>query len=107
MSRFTDVAERYGNWCANTRLPQAKYVRRLAQSNPADFGKYALFSIGAQLVYRTQISRLRKKIKELEAANQAILQLKTDEVTRQLKTLLNTDGTDASVKVTVTTPPNS
>lgn len=43
---ITRIATRYGNWVSNTRFPQFPWTRRLAKSNPADFGKF-VFGLAA------------------------------------------------------------
>lgn len=54
-----NIFERYGLWVAYGRFPQLRYVRRLAASNPEDFGRYAIY-----LMVLQTISAITKAINE-------------------------------------------
>lgn len=81
MNRTDRIATGYGNWVANTRLPQWSYIRRIARNNPRDYAVYAFWNVVIPGIIRNiRISVLRREITRLRAENANLKSIQVEEL---------------------------
>lgn len=93
MKRRDRIATGYGNWVANTRIPQWGYIRRIARNNPRDYAVYAFWNVVVPGIIRNiRISVLRKEITRLRAENAALKSIQVEDLLKSFTDLAGTRG---------------
>ena len=91
MKRTDRIATRYGNWVANTRLPQWSYIRRIARNNPRDYAVYAFWNVVIPGIIRNiRISVLRKEITRLRAENERLKNIQVADLLTSFTDMMST-----------------